>query len=353
MTRSRFFAFGLLMLWVLLGHGLLLSWLNRQLPYVRPLSRMADPIFTRLVKPERLVLPVQRTMPGSGRPHVSSTEAVAPVTEPAIAPGHAADQINQNEAEEQLSVGVEAAEPVLPAVAGEPQLTAEEIPASDSWPLDTRVSYRLRGNYRGDIYGSARVQWQRQQSRYQVQLDLSMALVLQFSMISQGQVGPVGLLPGIYEERFPWGMRRMAFEDGFIQFDNGTRLPHPPDLQDTVSQFVELGHRFSSGREVLKVGRQVSVWLARPQGLALWTYDVVGEEILETPELGAVSALHLRPRPIANPAGVITAEIWFAPSLQYLPVRVLIGLGADNFVDLTVERIEQIEALVAPQTTLP
>ena len=75
--------------------------------------------------------------------------------------------------------------------------------------------------------------------------------------------------------------------------------------------------------------------------MALWTYDVVEEETLATPELGAVQAFHLRPRPIANPSGAITAEIWFAPSLHYLPVRIRISLGGDNFVDLMVERIEQ------------
>jgi hypothetical protein len=50
------------------------------------------------------------------------------------------------------------------------------------------------------------------------------------------------------------------------------------------------------------------------------------------------------PRPVANPAGNITAELWFAPSLQYLPVRIKIHLGEGNFVDLMVEKIEQAGA---------
>jgi hypothetical protein len=75
--------------------------------------------------------------------------------------------------------------------------------------------------------------------------------------------------------------------------------------------------------------------------MALWIYDVIEEDTLQMPELGPVPAFHLQPRPIADPRGAITAEIWFAPSLQYLPVRVRISLGAGNFVDLMVERIEQ------------
>jgi hypothetical protein len=33
--------------------------------------------------------------------------------------------------------------------------------------------------------------------------------------------------------------------------------------------------------------------------------------------------------------------MWFAPRLQYLPVRVKITLGDGNFVNLMVEKIEQ------------
>jgi hypothetical protein len=125
-------------------------------------------------------------------------------------------------------------------------------------------------------------------------------------------------------------------------------------VQDTASQFVELTRRFSTGREVLAVGSQVQVWLARPAGMALWTYDVVAEDTLQTPELGPVQAFHLRPRPISNPRGVITAELWFAPALQYLPVRVRISLGNENFVDLMVERIEQADAPApTPETQTP
>jgi len=47
-----------------------------------------------------------------------------------------------------------------------------------------------------------------------------------------------------------------------------------------------------------------------------------------------------KPRPLANPRGNITAEMWFAPSLQYLPVRIRVATG-DAHVDLFVEKIEQ------------
>ena len=59
---------------------------------------------------------------------------------------------------------------------------------------------------------------------------------------------------------------------------------------------------------------------------------------MKTPELGPVETFHLKPRPLANPRGNITAEMWFAPSLQYLPVRIKVSLG-DAFVDMFAEKI--------------
>ena len=63
--------------------------------------------------------------------------------------------------------------------------------------------------------------------------------------------------------------------------------------------------------------------------------------MLATPQLGTVEAFHLKPRPIPNARGNITAEMWFAPSLQYLPVRIKVLMGNEAHVDLMVDRIEQ------------
>ena len=126
-----------------------------------------------------------------------------------------------------------------------------------------------------------------------------------------------------------------------VRLNNGDRVPRPNAVQDAASQFVELGHRFATGQLKLAPGGQVNFWLARPGGVDEWTYDVVGEEALQLPRLGTVQAVHLKPRPLAKPRGSIVAEIWFAPSLQYLPVRIRISQGADAYVDLLVDTIDQ------------
>jgi hypothetical protein len=350
----------LLLAFVLLAHWAGLVWLRGQMPDVRPLIPMVDPLFTRIVVPTRAIqarlVPPKTHLAHVPQNTVSNVTQADVAAEPA--PGqeqpdgprdsHPSDTLAQAVAQAASAPDLakptdptKAALPAAPATVASAPVIEESTPALDSWPTDTRVSYQLTGNYRGPLYGSARVQWQREQSRYQVRVDLRMALVLGVSMISQGEVSDAGLRPQVYEEQFLGSVRHLTFNGGLVKFHDGSQVLAPPALQDTVSQLVELSHRFSSGREALKVGGQVSVWLARPQGMAWWTYDVTDEETLITPELGPVPAFHLVPRPIANPSGVITVELWFAPSLQYLPVRLRISLGSGNFVDLLVEHIEQ------------
>ena len=348
---------------VLLGHWAALSWLQVQLQQLPHLVAMADPMFTRVIEPQEPADAAPRSAPQRLAAHpavLRAALAAAAELLPVGAPEPAAEGPALASGEAQPpppDTEIPTESPAAEVLAQAPQKPAEPGPdavapitGADGWPADTRLSYRLTGYYRGDLYGSGRVQWQREQGRYQVRVDLSMALVIRVSMISQGELKATGLLPRVYEEQVPTGSRRMAIDSGLVTLHDGRQLPQPPGVQDTASQFVELSHRFASGREKLEVGSEVSIWLARPFGVDLWVYDVVELATLQTPEMGPVQAFHLRPRPIARPRGAISAELWFAPSLQYLPVRVRVALGADNFVDLLVERIEQGAALAtAPQ----
>lgn len=347
----------LLLALVLLGHWAGLTWLHAQMPDLQPLTPMVDPLFTRIVVPTRTLQ--TRQLPPKPKPAHRSRNTVSMIAAPDVATEPAPEQ-DQQEVPDQSQPGdsvapavAQAASAPDPAGVTEAPLSAasaavasapvsdDAIPAPEGWPPDTRLSYSLTGFYRGVIDGSARVQWQREQNRYQARIDLRMALVFGVSMISQGEVSDTGLLPSVYEEHFLGNVRRLRVDEGWVRFSDGSQMPAPLGLQDTASQFAELSQRFASGREALVIGTPVQVWLARPQGMALWTYDVVEEETLITDEFGSVKAFHLTPRPIANPGGQITAEIWFAPSLRYLPVRIRISLGDGNFVDLLVERIEQ------------
>ena len=356
---------------VLLLHVLALDWFARQLQQTAALRPMPAPMLTRLLQPEAPVAPPPAASPpvahsGPARPAVTSIakKAAPRPRPPASAPAERAAPAAEPEASALPQVAQEAP-PEVPAsapapaevataappasdAAAAPQAPASQAqsaapgPSLDGWPVDTRLNYRLGGLFRnGELHGTARVQWQRQDDRYQTRVDIDITLLVGLVLTSQGQVTPQGLKPQAYEELRRRGPRGVRMGDDTIYLANGRTVPRPPGVQDTASQFVELSHRFASGQDVLEVGRSVDIWLARPGAVDLWTYDVVGREMLKTPQLGEVEAFHLKPRPIANPRGNITAEMWFAPSLQYLPVRIRVNMGDETYVDLMVDQIEQ------------
>jgi hypothetical protein len=220
------------------------------------------------------------------------------------------------------------------------------------WPADTRLSYQLGGYYRGDLHGDAQVQWTRPPAtdaqpndRYQVRIDISLGLA-KAQLTSQGLVRATGLQPQVYEEQLPTrAPRSVKLTTQEVLLTDGRRIARPNAdqsvVQDTASQFVELGHRFSTGRALLKENETVKIWLARPGGLDEWVYDVGPAETIYLPVLGAVQAHHLKPRPLVTARGTITAEMWIAPSLQHLPVRIKITLNKEAHLDLLVKKLEQ------------
>jgi hypothetical protein len=216
------------------------------------------------------------------------------------------------------------------------------------WPPSTRLNYTLAGNYRGELHGNARVQWVRIGSRYQVHLDVSVgpsfAPLLSRNMTSDGELGDQGLVPRRYDEatKLPFQSPRrvtMQFTPESVTLGNGSTRPALPGVQDTASQFVQMTWLFTTQPELLRVGNSITLPLALPRRVDRWVYDVLAEEKLRTP-VGEIDTFHLKPRRAeVRPRGELSAEVWFAPSLQYLPVRIRIQQDADTFVDLMLDAV--------------
>lgn len=367
---------------VLLLHALALALLSSLLRPPSLLKTMATPFYTRSIAPEVpavvaaapapmeikpnrptvLIRPARAATKNKAKtnpkPSQGATEATdvapEPATEPpevtAQAPDTPASAASPAVANDQTTAAAVADANAAPP-ATEPVAAASAAPAASapstgdapflaSWPSDTRLTYKLGGNYRGELHGSARVLWQREGTRYHTAVEMSAGLLASLSFISQGDITEGGLKPEVYEETVR-GRRRGVRLGEDLRLNNGDRIARPEAVQDTASQFVELGHRFSTGQVKLVPGAQVNFSMARPGGIDEWTYDVIGEETLHLPRLGPVPTLHLKPRPLSKPRGPISAEIWYAPSLQYLPVRIRITQGNDNYIDLMVDTIEQ------------
>lgn len=212
----------------------------------------------------------------------------------------------------------------------------------ESWPVDTKLNYKVAGFYRGPIEGKASVTWLRIGDKYQVLLNVDLGMV-GVRMTSQGRVKPASLWPEVYEEK---GLkpRRLRLDEEALAFEDGSTLKRPLGVQDTVSQFVELTQRFATGRGKLEEGALVHIPLARPGGFNDWYFDVNAEPQFPTRLNGnykEMLAWHLTPRPVVNARGPITMEFWLVPELQYFPGRVRITIDKETYLDLEVDTIQQ------------
>jgi hypothetical protein len=234
----------------------------------------------------------------------------------------------------------------LPAVPVPPPPAASAVPDATTfdWPPSTRLSYRVSGDVQGPVEGHARVEWLRQGLRYQVHLEISVALLATRRISSDGVITPAGLSPRRYDEETRIVLRdprRLAldFGDEQVRMADGRLLPRPEGVQDSASQFVQMTWLLNARPELRQPGQSVSFSLALPRRIDAWTYQIVETVVVETPA-GALPALHVKPQREA-PTGDLTAEVWVAPSLQFLPVRLRIRQGSAVTLELLLERLPE------------
>ncbi len=307
-----------------------------EVAYVRDMALAAPPTAAAPAAPPAPTAPLRRAA-RPAKPASAPTIIAASPPEPMPEPAPAV---------------VEPVAEAPPAVVAEPASAPASAPAGFEWPASTRMSYALTGNYRGEVSGSAQVEWIRAGSHYQVHLDLvvgpSIAPIITRRMSSDGEITAEGLAPRRYEQDTKVVMRdrhrvTIAFEPDGVLLANGDRRDTVPGIQDTASQFVQLTYVFSTRPGLLRVGGTVDIPLALPHKVDVWTYDVVEEELLNT-NFGPLPSIHLKPRRLAPRPGELSAEIWFAPQLRYLPVRIRINQDANNYVDLLIAKKPEMGA---------
>lgn len=276
--------------------------------------------------------------------------SAAEASRPAVAPASAASPEAAVAAAPTASVGTVR----LLAGSGVSAPVAGPSRPSFAWPPSTRLTYTLTGLYRnGPLYGKASVEWRRAGTHYQVQFDIHVSPFFDQHMFSDGQITDDGLSPQHYDEAFEVPLvtprvRKIDFSADEVTLANGTRVIRPPQTQDGASQFVQFVWLFSTHPELLRPGNVVDIPLALNNNLRRWHYQVVGPETLWL-AFGQLETVHVRPlldgprRPNEYPF-----EIWTAPTLQYLPVRILVPLDDKNFADLSLDALP-MQAAAEPE----
>ena len=241
----------------------------------------------------------------------------------------------------------QAAPEVLPASA-QPvestatQASAQAAPAAGpkttpvtavSLPDSVRLLYKMVGmaknlNYQAD----AELAWKTDGDSYQAMMKVSAFLVGSRSMTSVGKITGSGLAPTRFADKFRSELAaHFEADKGKITFSANTPdAPWIEGAQDRVSVFLQLGGMLAARPQDFPPGSNITFLTIGPREADTWTFVVESEEILSL--MGAqMSTLKLTRKPRKEFDQKV--EIWFAPSLGYLPVRNRITQPNGDFID--------------------
>jgi hypothetical protein len=181
------------------------------------------------------------------------------------------------------------------------------------------------------ISGDNELRFERDGARYTLVSDTTAAPLYAARQSSRGTVGRHGLVPHEYAESrtrrpeakvtFDWDAREVALGA------SGTRAPVQPRLQDRLSLLLEVGRLYQPGAQA-----PFEVPVAGVRRVEPYAFAPGAREALDVPagRYDTVKMVHLGER----------LEIWIAPALCGLPVRVRYRDEHGLVIDNTLKSVE-------------
>ena len=202
---------------------------------------------------------------------------------------------------------------------------AQRTPLALQFPASGRLSYNAIQVSGGQPKaGSGTLDWTTDGSEYQLRLESSALFITLLTQTSVGKLGPAGLLPERFsDKRFNRSEKAAHFqrEAGKITFSGKqSSAPLQAGAQDRLSMLMQLAAMAAGGAAQLAQAGQVALQVVNTEEADSWLFLVQESEKTLVPA-GESMALHLVRKPRKEFDSRL--ELWLAPSLGYLPVRIL------------------------------
>jgi len=337
----------LLALLVVLVHWLLLDAIPRDMhvgPAVQPLNPKtlvfntrrieAPPVQVAQIVPAAVPQPqpVLIQKPTTRPPKAAAAESLMPAVDVADAPTETPETPAVAPAEAVQPLAAEPLEPSNPVASEQPPPLAQ-AQANLNIPGSVRLKYQLTGLSRGLTYHASGVMnWLQDGSRYEANMVVSAFLIGSRSLNSVGDITVDGLAPKRFADK---GRSEQAAhfqpDKGTITFSANTPdAPWKRGAQDRLSVFFQLASLLAGQPEGFPLGTKIPMYTAGQRDADTWTFSVAGREDLNLP-YGMVQAIKLTRDPRQEFDQRV--EAWFAPALDYWPVRIKITQNSGDFID--------------------
>lgn len=203
-------------------------------------------------------------------------------------------------------------------------------------PAPQRLQFEVSGAAKKFNYSaSAELLWQHDGQQYQARQEISVLFLGARTQSSTGTLGEGGLRPQRFADKARSEQAaHFDYAEGRVTFSANTPAATlVAGAQDRLSVFIQLGALLAAAPERYPSGTRIRLATVGARSADVWAFTVEGEEVLDLPA-GSISALKLQRLPRRDHDYDQKAELWLAPSLGYLPVRIRITQANGDFADL-------------------
>lgn len=200
-------------------------------------------------------------------------------------------------------------------------------------PSSARLDYSVEGQSRGvNFNASGSLDWLNDGTGYSARMEIRIFLLGSRSQTSEGHLLATGLQPERFADKsrseraahFDRSQNRVRFSN------NAPDAELLPGAQDRLSVFLQLAGLLNARPEAYPAGHTIELPVVGTSGLEVWRFQVQDLTSLDLPA-GSLIARHL----IREPQGLYSTrvDLWLAPSLGHLPVRIRLTQDNGDVVD--------------------
>ena len=353
---------------VVLAHGAFLHGAPRWSSFaVAPSAVELRPFSTRMIAAQPLAAPAApevETNPSEAAP--AKTVSLRPSQTSETEPESAPEPVEQaQEATETIAHTGQPADTTLQLASAAPALQSAEptsapshspnaaspsqgalpAPSAPPWriivPRPTRLKYGLKGEIKGIPYSaSGELLWLPDGKNYEARLEISVFLLGSKVQTSKGELTPQGLAPIRFGDKYRSEVAaHFERSKGKVTFSANTPdVPLQPDAQDQVSAFMQLATLVGGDPDRFPPGMKLSFQAVGPRYAEQWAFVVGANEMLDLPG-GNVKAMRFTREPAAE--FDTRGDVWLAPEMDYLPVRIRLTQANGDFLDLLWKSTEK------------
>ena len=276
--------------------------------------------------------PLVQQIPSQAAPETVAPAAIQSAAEPASLP------VDVAVAE---STAASTPSQVITEVVTARALNPNTVVTAVSLPGSVRLQYKVIGLSKNLNYqATSELNWKTDGDTYDAVMKVSAFLVGSRSMTSVGKITSNGLAPKRFADKFRSELAaHFEADKGKIVFSANTPdAPWIAGAQDRVSVFMQLAGMLAANPAGYPTGSDMTFLTIGPREADTWTFVIEAEENLDLMN-APMAALKLTRKPRKEFDQKV--EIWFAPSLGYLPVRSRITQHGGDFIDQQLTEISK------------